>query len=86
MIAKALQWVYKTQENGGFKDMRIKLFSAIQGKKLSLIGEGDTIFEAIIEAGLSDRYPEIETLDDIAEYIQTAHSDYVIEEVQEWKN
>ena len=66
--------------------MRIKLFSAIQGKKLSLIGEGDTIFEAIIEANLADRYPELETLDDIAEHIQTAHSDYVIEEVAEWKN
>lgn len=57
----------------------VKVWSAISGKKFRIIGEGDTIFEAIIEANLLDKYTELESLDDVAEYIQAAHQDYVIE-------
>ena len=50
----------------------IKLYSAIQGKKLSLIGTGDTLAEAIYISG-------IERDED---YVRAAHSDWVIVDEQ----
>lgn len=61
-----------------------KLYKAISGKRTKLIGVGANLIEAVIDAfdsGYLDYYNFLdndETLNDIADYILTAHQDYVI--------
>lgn len=57
----------------------IKLYKAIQGRKTSLIGEGETLIEAINDAGILF-YDGIETDEQKEDHIKAAYSDYVIVE------
>lgn len=57
----------------------IKLFNAIRGKKHKLIGQGETLIEAINDAGI-EFYDDVETDDQKESFVQGASQDYVIEQ------
>ncbi len=57
----------------------INLYNAIRGKKHKLIGQGETIIEAINDAGI-EFYDDVETDDQKESFVQGASQDYVIEQ------
>jgi hypothetical protein len=57
----------------------INLYNAIRGKKHKLIGQGETLIEAINDAGI-EFYDGVETDDQKESYVQGASQDYVIEQ------
>lgn len=57
----------------------INLYNAIRGKKHKLIGQGETLIEAINDAGI-EFYDDVETDDQKESFVQGASQDYVIEQ------
>lgn len=57
----------------------INLYNAIRGKKHKLIGQGETLIEAINDAGI-EFYDGVETDDQKESFVQGASQDYVIEQ------
>ena len=67
--------------------MTIKLYKAIRGKESELIGEGESLYEAVENAyesgaldALDELYREVfdEQIEVLATYILTAQQDYVV--------
>lgn len=57
----------------------INLFNAIRGKKHKLIGQGETLIEAINDSGI-EFYDDVETDDQKVSYVEGASQDFVIEQ------
>lgn len=67
----------------------IRLYKAISGKKYKLIGEGESLMDAVKDSYMNNDglriYDELyredfeEQIEVLTDYVRTAHQDYVIE-------